>query len=305
MKASIALPLQPERKFFDSYLGIAALAVTVLIWASFFLSLRAGARANLPPAELALVRFGPAGLVFLPVLISRWQRIVAVPKRYLLGMFAGSGLPYFLIAGLGMRHAPVSDGSTLIPGTIPLFVALLGGLLYRQVTPRNQYLALAMISIGASIMLAFNHGSGDVLQGYGLFLLGSLMWANFTVCLRLSGLKPMEGGAVVSTGSLILLLVWILLGHLPTTLLAMPISSLAFHGLIQGLGVGLLSTLSYAYAITRLGAPRAAAAGALTPVLASILAAPLFGELPGMASLAGMAIITAGVALASWPINRR
>ncbi|MBB5017238.1 drug/metabolite transporter (DMT)-like permease [Chitinivorax tropicus] len=301
MKAAIALPLPSIGRPASSHAGMIALAITVLIWASFFLSLRAGAKAQLPAAELALIRFGPAGLCFLPTLIHSWHRIITVPKRYLLGMIATGGLPYFLIACMGMRHAPVSDGSTLIPGTIPLFVALIGTLFYKQHTPRHLYVALGLISAGAAIILLFNHGQGDLLHGYGLFLLGSLMWANFTLCLRLSGLKPAEGGAVIAISSLLVLLVWFVAGHPPTQLGNMPLSALAFHTLVQGIGVGLLATLTYAYAITKLGAPKSAAAGALTPVLASLLAVIIFDETPGLPSLLGMVVIVIGVILASRP----
>ncbi|WP_028446373.1 DMT family transporter [Chitinimonas koreensis] len=303
MSASVALPVTaqpPLRPAADAtpqhaaWAGYAALAVTVLIWAGFFLSLRAGARAHLAPSELAAIRFAPAGLAFLPVLWLRRRRIAAVPWPLLLSILAGSGLPYFLIAGLGMRHAPVVDGSTLIPGTIPLFVALLGALVYRQPLPAGRGGALAAIAAGVAVLLAFNHGAGEVWRGYALFLLGSLMWANFTVALRRSGLAPIEGAALISTGSLALLAPWLLL-HPPIGLAALPAAELWFHGLVQGVGVGFVASLTYAFAIARLGAQRPAAAGALTPVLAGLLAVPLFGEIPSAATLLGMALIVAGV----------
>ncbi|PHV12600.1 hypothetical protein CSQ89_04810 [Chitinimonas sp. BJB300] len=279
-------------------MGYLALAVTVLIWAGFFLSLRAGARANLTPDALALLRFGPAGLVFLPVLIQRWQRIKAVPLQHLVAIVAGSGLPYFLIASEAMHHAPVSDGSTLVPGTLPLFVAGITVLVYRQKLAAGQGKALMLIGTGATLMLALNHGSGEVWQGYVLFLVGSLMWANFTVSLRQSGLTPLEGAALISTTSLALLLCWLLV-YPPLGLATLPLHELALQGLVQGLGVGILSTLCYAFAVAKLGASRATAAGALTPVLASLLAVPLLGEIPSLSALAGMSLIIVGVFLAS------
>lgn len=300
--ATLALPATAPRT--GRLAGIAALAVTVLIWSSFFVSLRAGARAQLRPEELALIRFAPAGLGFLPLLVRRWQRIAAVPWPLLASILVGAGLPYFLIAGLGMRHAPVADGSTLIPGTLPLLVAILGALLYRQHPPRARLPALLLIGTGVLVLLALNHGQGELGQGYMLFLLGSLMWANYTLALRRSGLSPLEGAALISTGSLALLLPW-LLAHPPHGLLTLPAGQLALQALVQGLGVGLISTLCYAVAISRLGAETAAAAGALTPVLASLLALPLFGELPGAGSLLGMVLIVAGVIGASRPLPRR
>ncbi|HLO92827.1 MAG TPA: DMT family transporter, partial [Burkholderiaceae bacterium] len=154
--------------------------------------------------------------------------------------------------------------------------------------------ALLTVVGGVGTLLAFHHGEGQLAQGYGLFLLGSLMWANYTLALRHSGLSPIEAAALISVVSLALLLPWLLM-HPPLGLAALPARDWALHGSIQGLGVGLLSTLSYAFAIQRLGAQRAATVGALTPVLAACLAWPMFGEVPDGATLAGMGLILGGV----------
>jgi drug/metabolite transporter (DMT)-like permease len=273
--------------------GWAALAFTLLIWASFFVSLRAGARAALAPSELALVRFLPAGLIFLPVVVLRWRRFAALPMLQWMSIVAGAGLPYFLMAGAGMRHAPVADGATLIPGTIPLFVALIAAFTQGRAA-LSRWPALLTVVSGVVTLLAFHHGEGQLAQGYGLFLLGSLMWANYTLALRHSGLSPIEAAALISVVSLAMLLPWLAM-HPPVGLMALPARAWALHGSIQGLGVGLLSTLSYAFAIQRLGAQRAATVGALTPVLAATLAWPMFGEVPDGATLAGMGLILGGV----------
>lgn len=287
-RSSWALPRQRAQ-----LLGWAALALTVSIWAGFFISLRAGARAQLAPAELALIRFLPAGLLFAPVLWRSRERLMRLPLRLWLSIVAGAGLPYFLVAGTGMRHAPVLDGSTLIPGTIPLFVALLAAAAQgRQALSR--WPALLMIASGVATLLAWHHGDGQLAQGYALFLLGSLMWANYTLALRAAQLAPMEAAALISTVSLVLLLPWLLL-HPPVGLLQLNAAQLGLQLALQGVGVGLVSTLSYTYAIARLGAQRAATGGALTPVLAALLAMPVFGEFPDLASVAGMVLIVAGV----------
>lgn len=291
-------PRLPAAKVSTS-LGFVALAVTVCIWAGFFVSLRAGAQAHLPVAELALLRFGPSGVLFAPLLWLRRHRIAAVGGPSLAAMMLGAGLPYFLIVGQGLRFAPVSDASTLVPGTIPLAVALL--LQMRgQPTALPQWRALGIISLGVVLMLAlsFWHGAPGLWRGELIFLLCSLLWANYTVALRHSGLTPLEASALLSTGSLLgLLLWWPFSPELQSlqALRALPAHALWMHGLIQGVGVGLISTFSYGVAITRLGAQRAAVGGALTPVLATLLAWWLLGEWPQPAALAGMALIVFGV----------
>lgn len=277
-------------------LGWAALALTLAIWAAFFISLRAGARVALPPVELALLRFGPAGLLFAPLLWKRRARFAAVPARLWLLIVAGAGLPYFLIAGWGMRHAPVADGATLIPGTLPLFTALLAAALHGRAA-LARWPALLCIASGVATMLALKAGQADLAQGYAFFLLGSLMWSAYTLALREAKLAPLEAAALISTVSLGLLLP-LLAWQAGTQGLALPSlsgSQLLLQLAIQSVGVGLISTLSYSYAVARLGAQRSATAGALTPVLATLLAIPLFGEQPDGATLIGMGLIAAGV----------
>lgn len=282
-------------------LGLLALGLTVLVWAGFFLSLRLGAKTALPPLEIALFRFLPAGLCFLPVLWRRWRQIVAVPWPLFLMMVCGAGLPYFLVAGMGMRHAPVADGSTLVPGTLPLSVSLLALLFLRQPVAPGRRTGLALIGAGVALMLLFSlsHPQPGLGQGYALFLLGSLLWAGFTLALRRSGLGALEGAAVLTYGSLPPLLIALALRATPLRLPELPTTELALQFVLQGLGVGIVSTLSYAYAVARLGSDRAAIAGALTPVAASLLAVPLLGEMPPLTSLLGMTVIVAGVLLAN------
>lgn len=278
------------------WLGWAALGLTLCIWAGFFVSLRAGARAALPPAELALIRFGPAGLLFAPLLWRARHRLLALPRRLLLLIVAGAGLPYFLIAGWGMRHAPVADGATLIPGTLPLFTALLAAALHgRQALAR--WPALLCIAAGVATMLALQAGEVGRAQGYALFLLGSVMWSAYTLALRQARLTPLEAAALISSVSLLLLAPWLLWQWWQAPLLLATLSrdQLLLQLALQGLGVGLISTLSYSVAVARLGAQRSATAGALTPVLAAVLALPLFGERPDGVTLAGMLLIAAGV----------
>lgn len=276
--------------------GWGALALALCIWAAFFISLRAGARAALPPAELALLRFGPAGLLFMPLLWRRRARFAQVPVKLWLMIVVGAGLPYFLIAGWGMRHAPVADGATLIPGTLPLFTALLAATLHGRAA-LARWPALLCIAAGVATMLALKAGQAALAQGYAMFLLGSLLWSAYTLALRQARLAPLEAAALISSVSLLLLLPLLAwqASQGVLSLPALPREQLWLQLLIQSVGVGLISTLSYSFAVARLGAQRSALAGALTPVLATLLALPLFGERPDLVTIAGMLMIAAGV----------
>lgn len=283
--------------------GVLALGLTVLVWAGFFLSLRAGAKAALPVGEIAVFRFLPAAICFLPVLWLRWRKILAVPWPLLLVIVCGAGMPYFLVAGTGMRFASVADGSTLVPGTLPVFVSVLAFFSLGQKFTRMRRNGLLLISGGVLLMLLFslNHAAVTLWQGYALFLFGSLLWAGFTLALRRSGLEALEGAAVITYGSIPLLILDLVLSPEPFQLHHLPFNVIATQFLLEGIGVGLVSTISYAYAVARLGADRSAIAGSLTPVVATLLAVPLLGEVPPATSMLGMALIIGGVTLA----NRR
>ena len=284
-------------------LGVIALAVTVLVWSGFFLSLRFGAKIDLPPLEIAILRFGPGTLIFLPIAIRHRRRFLNAPRLPMALMVLGSGFPYLMVAGTGMSLAPVADGSTILPGLNPVFVSLIGFWLLRRPIPRTRRLGLGLILAGIGLLLSHSimNPTLGLLEGYVVFVVAGLMWATFTLAFEKSGLRPIEGAAVVTFGSLPLLVGALLWRGTPLQLMDLGLDSLIPMFVAQGIGVGLLSTIAYTTAVRHLGANRAAMAGALTPVVSTVLAIVLLSEHPLPTTLAGMAIIVAGVALS----NRR
>ena len=284
-------------------LGVIALAVTVRVWSGFFLSLRFGAKIDLPPLEIAILRFGPGTLIFLPIAIRHRRRFLNAPRLPMALMVLGSGFPYLMVAGTGMSLAPVADGSTILPGLNPVFVSLIGFWLLRRPIPRTRRLGLGLILAGIGLLLSHSimNPTLGLLEGYVVFVVAGLMWATFTLAFEKSGLRPIEGAAVVTFGSLPLLVGALLWRGTPLQLMDLGLDSLIPMFVAQGIGVGLLSTIAYTTAVRHLGANRAAMAGALTPVVSTVLAIVLLSEHPFPTTLAGMAIIIAGVALS----NRR
>jgi len=67
---------------------------------------------------------------------------------------------------------------------------------------------------------------------------------------------------------------------------------------VQGLGVGVCSTLLYGLSIRLLGSQRCSMVGALAPVLATLLAVPLLEERPTALTAAGVLVLSIGVVMA-------
>ncbi|MCP4866448.1 MAG: DMT family transporter, partial [Alteromonas sp.] len=268
-------------------LGYLSITVTLLIWASFFLSLKGGANSNLTPADIALTRFFIPTLLLLPLVWKARNIVTAVPARYLLGMFIGSGLPYLLVAGTAMQFVPVSHGSALVPGTLPLFVTGIAVLFFKQPLSRHRVAGLAMVLFGIVLFLGASLSSlnFEYTKGHLLFLCGSLMWAIFTISARVANLDALVSAGFISLCSTLLLLLLIVTGTLPSHLADTPIAQwpfteLAVHSAVQGVGAGLIAAFTYLYAVKTLGAERSAAFGSATPAIATLLAIPLFGEIP-------------------------
>lgn len=290
----------------DMVSGYLAMIATLLLWSGFFLSLRGGANSDLLTADIALTRFVIPCVLLFPMVYKARYTILAVPKRYLLGLFVGSGLPYLLIAGAGMRFAPVADGSALIPGTLPLFVTGIAVVLFKQPLSRHRVIGLGLIVIGIGLFLSQSLGASSptLLHGHILFLAGSMMWATFTICARVSNLNPLVASGLVSVCSTVMLLILIVTGALESYLYSQPysywpVTELFSHTLLQGIGAGLVAAFTYLHAISVLGAERTAAFGAATPAIATLLAIMVFSEQPSAAVWFALFIIGLGSLIAS------
>ncbi len=277
---------------------LAALA-TVVIWALWIVGTRHAVTHDLPPAAIGILRFGVPALVLAPV----WWRMGLVPRRLpplvSLGLL-GSGAPFFLIVATGMRFAPAADVGPLLPGTMPLFVALIGFALFGERLGRWRLLgfgliALGIVGIGGRGLIASEDGAW---RGHALFLTGAFLWGLYTHAYRRSGLTPVQGAALVGIWS-VLLLIPFGAPALASALAQGLAGAVVLQALLQGALSGVVAIVLYGVAIDRLGASRAAAVSPLGPVLAAVLAIPVLGEWPDGAAIFGLAVATIGVVLAS------
>ena len=277
---------------------LAALA-TVSIWGAWAVATRHAVTHDLPPAAIGLFRFGIPALVLLPI---GW-RIGLLPKELGLlkglGLF-GSGAPFFLIVALGMRFAPAAEIGPLLPGTMPLFVALIGWLVFGERLGRIRVLGFALILIGVLCIGGYGllYAGSGAWRGHLLLLAGACLWGIYTHAYRRSGLSALQAAFLIGLWSFLALLPF----GVPALVralgdgLAGPILAQA---VLQGFVAGVAGIVLYGIAIDRLGASRAAAVSPLSIVLAALLAIPVLGEIPDAAAMIGITLATLGVVLAS------
>lgn len=280
--------------------GYLALYGVVIIWAGFALTLRAIRASPLAPADVALMRFTVPTLVLLPFLPSRLDRLKKLRIQDIIMVLLG-GIPFFFIATEGARTTSAAHVAALIAGTAPLSVAIIGNFLEQRPIPRKQWLPLALIVTGAVGMIAARGTAmtQDTLRGIGFLITASILWGTYTIGIRRTGLDAIGNALVLAIGSLVLLLILMVSGIAPSRL-----GTFSFHEalpfiLVQGIGVGLIATVGYAFAITRLGSAKSSTIGSLAPALAAILAIPILGESLSAATTACITVITLGVILAN------
>jgi drug/metabolite transporter (DMT)-like permease len=278
----------------------------ISIWVSWILYTRVGvtsATSKMSPYDLVALRFACAGLVMLPIVWRRGLAIGRVGIATWLLMVGGAGVPYVLLSSSGLQFAPVAQAGALVPGTLPLWAALLALIFLKERISGWRRIGLGLIPIGIVTILGAGlfHLETGHWRGQLLFLGASLTWATFTVAMRYagrSGLDAIHAAAIVSVVSMVVYVPVYLL-FLPHQLTATPWSAIIGQTLFQGIIVSIVSLVAFARAVNILGASLAASFASLVPVLAMLAAIPLLGEIPGTSDVLGIAVITAGVFLAS------
>ena len=287
------IPLRP-------LVGYLAIAVTVLVWAGFALSTRAASGAQLTFGDVALIRSGIPALFFLPFLPKRIAVLRQLPARRWLMIAAGAGLPFFWLAAMGGAQTSATHVGALIAGTTPVSVAVLTWVVYRQRPAVLLPLGVILVGVAALIGASGNLAAGS-LTGVALLLSASLLWGCYTLGLRGSGLDPIGCALVLALPSTLVLLPLLATGVLPSNLTQVRLAEAMPFILAQGVGVGLVSSLTYAIAIARLGVAKCAAIGSLAPAIAAVLAVPLLHEALTFGTILAVLIICAGVMLANRP----
>jgi drug/metabolite transporter (DMT)-like permease len=290
----------------DAALGIAAALATALIAVGWQVTTRLGATTGLSPLDLALFRYAVPGVLLLPI----WWRTGLLPKGLrppLLALIVlGAGLPFGLAAMAGAQFAPVAHMGALLPGAMPLFVAVAAALVLGERFSGARILGFALIiggiaTIGSKTLTGLD---SSTFRGDLLFVGAAMLWAIYTIAYRRSNLSPWQCAAVVNAWSMFgIVPLWAWSGA--SRIAAAPLADIVTQIIWQGVLAGVLGLWTFAFAVQRIGASRAALSGALVPVLSALAGFVFLGEAPGPYVLLGAAITAAGLVLSAGVMDRR
>jgi len=285
-------------------LPLAAAVVTVVLWASAFVGIRAAGH-ELSPGALALGRMLVGSLTLTTiVLVVRVRRPMApFPQGRLLGAIAVWGAAWFGLYNLALnaaeRHLDAGTAALLV-NVAPVVVAVLAGLLLGEGFPARLLVGMAVAFAGVALIATTTSSGGVDLGGVLLGLLAALIYAGAAVAQKrllaqADSLTVTWIGAVAGTLAL--------LPYLPALLDELETAPASASAAVAYLGVfpTAIAFLTWGYALSRTTAGRLAAATYAAPPIVVLLSWALLGELPAPLALAGGALCLAGVAVATRP----
>ncbi len=290
-----------------SYLGVLVALITVSIWAVFIVATRFSVSTNFTVEEVLILRLVPSTLIMAPFMIKYdlIPRGLSWLKAGMLMIGASAIFPYIVSSGLSF--APASDGGVLAPGMLPFWTALAAFFILGEKLDKVRRTGLLIILIGALMVglwqIIFNSDEG-VWRGHILFLIGSGLFAIYSVIFRQSGLTPLHGLLIgLFWGTLFITPILLLTGKVNfSNVSAFDIGITIF---IQSLIIGILATILFNYGVRLIGASEMGAFGALTPILAMIGGILFLNETVPLIKMAGIFLVAIGVFLASGILNRK
>ena len=278
--------------------GYAAAVVTVLILASYPVATRAGVTGAFAPQDLMLLRFGVGALLFLPYLAMQLRTIrrEAWLQGIPLALFQGAGMAALVICGL--QFAPANHAAALGPGVAPAWVALLGFLVFARRPSARMIVGAALCAIGVVTLAAWSASGPDpsVLAGDAMFVAASALGALYVLQLRNLGIGAIQGAALVTLYSALIVVPWHFWSASGALWRAAPFE-LLWQVLWQGVLIGCVALVALNHAIARLGPERSIALVALVPALSAALGLLFLGEIPSSAEIAAILAISAGVSI--------
>lgn len=289
---------------------IAAMLALYVVWGTTYLGIKVGLEADLPPALFAGLRCVPAGVLLLGLAKLRGAdtsigirdlRVVGV-----VGILLLVGGQYGTV--LAERSIP-SGLAALIVALVPLWIALAESALpdMRRPGPLG-WVGLVVGFAGLGILIAPRlsevSGSAGELAGIATQVLGTWLWTTGSI---VSKRHPVQVDPMVSTAYQmfaaggVLLALGTVLGEWPALeLTPKGVGAIAYLTIV-GSCVGFMA---FVYALSHLPASKVMTYAYVNPVIAVFAGwgAGRIGLVPAepitVATLVGMAVIVAGVALA-------
>ena len=287
-------PTHPARR--GELLAAGAAVVTVVVWASAFVSIRS-AGAAYSPGALALGRLSAGAISLGAIWLLRRE---GLPPRSAWRGIAISGVLWFgfYMVVLNWGEQQVDAGTAALVVNIgPILIALLGARLLGDPMPPRLLAGMAVSFAGAvAVGLSMSGGGGSSVLGVVLCLLAAVGYAGGVVVqkpalAKASALQVTTFGCLVGAVGCLPFA-----GQLVGEAADAPLSA-TLNMVYLGVFPTALAFTTWAYALARTTASRMGATTYAVPALVVLMSWLALGEVPGLLTLGGGVLCLAGVAV--------
>lgn len=282
--------------------GLAMLTATAFFFGGAMVAGKV-AVAEVPPFTVAAARFAIAA-VLLFALRMAWpslNRGSARPRLRDLPIITGLALSasagYNILFLNGLRLAPATDASMIIPGLAPIVSTVLAAIVLRDRPTRTAVIGLGVAALGV-LLVVDPSGSIDAgrLAGDALFIGCAILFGSYFLISRVAGARfsPISVSLYGATGAAIILAPLAVAEGGPARLLgAGPQTWLAIGQLSVLATVGAFVLLNEG--MRRLGVSRSAAFALMIPVFGMLQAVLILGEHVAATAALGAGVVLAGI----------
>jgi drug/metabolite transporter (DMT)-like permease len=274
-----------------------AIGVTVLCWASAFVSIR-HAGEHLDPGPLTLGRAAVAAIVLLAVWAVRRE---GLPGRRAWPGIVTSGILWFgvYMIALNWGEQLVDAGTAaLIVNIGPILIALLGGWLLKEGFPPRLFLGIAVSFAGVAVVsLSMSRDGAASVAGVLLCLVSAVTYA-VSVVVQKPTLRHCSSLQFTAFGNAIAAVLCLPFAPLLFSQLESAPTSATLHVLYLGLFPTALAFLTWGYALRYTTAGKMGATTYVVPAIVVGMSWLFLGEIPTLLTLAGGALALVGVAVA-------
>lgn len=272
--------------------------VATLIWGAWPVVTALGVEANLTPFQLVILRIFIAGPLLLPWAFRGKHSVREWAKIAVLTVTAGA--PYTYIVSNGFQYTSATHGGVIIPGTIMLTTLIASHFLLNDRMHRYRFIGAGGIVVGLFLLAVgaeTAEGTPSSLIGDLLFFSGGILWAAYTMLLRVWPMDPVIVTARVGLMSMI----WVAALYPFTNgvdFSDVPSGMLGFQALWQGAISAVIAIVLFNKGVAIMGASRATVLNAVIPVISTILAFVVLSEVPTGTEQLGLLVILLGIATA-------
>lgn len=300
--STASAPPVPARNTINA-LGIAAVVVTVVLWASAFVGIRA-IGPTFSPGSLTLGRLAVAAVVLGVLVLPQLRKSRKLPRGREWWPILAYGVMWFggyNVALNAAEHLLDAGTSAMLINVSPILIAVMAGLFLKEGFPRWLIIG-SLVAFGGVAMIALGSGSGSQggstadVAGVLLCLLAAIL-AAVSVIIQKPVLRKFPAAQATWFGIMVGAVCCLpFTGQLVSELQSAPLP--ATLGLVYlGVFPTAIAFTTWAYALSLIDAGKLAATTYLVPGTTILISWVVLSEIPTIWGLVGGVVCLVGVGL--------